>query len=71
MTVIGLTPRTFHRTGGRSCFDGDAITDCDERELRALRGSRIAMVFQNSRSALNPVFTIGTQLTTSAGCTPA
>ena len=30
--------------------------------MRTVRGSQIAMVFQNSRSALNPVFTIGTQL---------
>jgi ABC-type dipeptide/oligopeptide/nickel transport system ATPase component len=39
-----------------------AVTDYPERQLRQLRGSRIAMVFQNSRSALNPVFTVGTQL---------
>jgi ABC-type glutathione transport system ATPase component len=63
LSVIGLAPRTFRRTGGTIHFDGSELAAGDERAMLALRGSRIAMVFQNSRSALNPVFTIGTQLT--------
>src|SRR4051812_29946210 len=59
LTVIGLTPRHFRRTGGSVVFDGTDITDYQERQLRALRGAEIAMVFQNSRTALNPVFTVG------------
>ena len=62
LSVAGLTPRRFVRTGGSVVFDGADISSCTERELRPLRGTRIAMVFQNSRSALNPVFRIGTQL---------
>jgi ABC-type glutathione transport system ATPase component len=62
LSVIGLTPRSFHRTGGTIVFDGKDITDYQEKQFRALRGPGIAMVFQNSRSALNPVFTVGTQL---------
>jgi ABC-type glutathione transport system ATPase component len=63
LSVIGLTPRTFRRTGGTIRFAGTELRSGDERAMRTLRGSRIAMVFQNSRSALNPVFTIGAQLT--------
>jgi len=62
LSVIGLAPRSFRRTGGTIHFDGAALPAGDERAMQALRGSRIAMVFQNSRSALNPVFSIGTQL---------
>ena len=62
LSVLGLTPRTFRRTGGTIQFDGAELHTDDERAMSRVRGSRIAMVFQNSRSALNPVFTIGTQL---------
>jgi len=63
LSVVGLTPRTFRRTGGIIRFAAAELPVDDERAMRAIRGSRIAMVFQNSRSALNPVFSIGTQLT--------
>jgi ABC-type glutathione transport system ATPase component len=62
LTIVGLTPRTFHRTAGSIIFDGTDISDYAEAQLRRLRGARIAMVFQNSRSALNPVFSVGSQL---------
>ncbi len=61
LSVLGLAPRAFSRTGGVIRFDGAEI-GTSERELRRLRGKQIAIVFQNSRSALNPVFTIGNQL---------
>ena len=62
LSMIGLTPPAFRRTGGSILFAGQDLTQLDERAFRRIRGSRIAMVFQDSRSALNPVFTIGTQL---------
>lgn len=43
-------------------FDGTDLLDLPDARLRAIRGRRIAMVFQNPTSALNPVFTIGTQI---------
>lgn len=61
LSVIGLTPRAFRRTAGTIRFGGAELADT-ETALREVRGTSIAMVFQNSRSALNPVFTIGTQL---------
>jgi ABC-type glutathione transport system ATPase component len=62
LAVLAMTPRAFRRTGGTIRFAGSELPYADEKAMRAVRGSEIAMVFQNSRSALNPVFTIGTQL---------
>lgn len=43
-------------------FDGLNIAQASEREMRDIRGNRIAMIFQEPMTALNPVFTIGWQL---------
>ncbi|MGH8735244.1 MAG: ATP-binding cassette domain-containing protein, partial [Burkholderiales bacterium] len=47
---------------GRVLFEGSNILDNSDAEMRALRGRRIAMVFQEPMSALNPVFTVGDQI---------
>ena len=49
---------------GRSVvkFDGVDLMRIDDRELRSIRGNRIAMVFQEPLSALNPVYTVGSQI---------
>jgi len=62
LSVVGLTPKSFVRTEGSIWFDSENLCTFDDRRYQRLRGRRIAMVFQDSRSALNPVFTIGTQL---------
>jgi len=43
-------------------FDGQELTEISEKELRKIRGKRIAHVFQNPQDALNPVYTVGTQI---------
>jgi len=43
-------------------FDGKNLVSLDERSMRSIRGARIAMVFQEPMTALNPVFTIGDQI---------
>ncbi len=43
-------------------FDGRDLTKVDERAMRDIRGARIAMIFQEPMTSLNPVFTIGWQL---------
>jgi oligopeptide/dipeptide ABC transporter ATP-binding protein len=48
--------------GSEVMFEGRDLAAIDERDLRAIRGRRIAMVFQDPTSALNPVFTIGEQI---------
>ena len=47
---------------GKVTFDGNDIYALDDEEMRALRGRKIAMVFQEPMSALNPVFTVGSQI---------
>ena len=44
-------------------FEGDNLLDMDDAEMRSVRGNRIAMVFQEPMTSLNPVLTIGRQLT--------
>ncbi len=49
-------------SSGRIMLDGQSIYDMNEAELRAVRGRKMAMVFQEPMSALNPVFTVGAQI---------
>jgi peptide/nickel transport system ATP-binding protein len=49
-------------TSGRVLFEGRDMADLSASELRAVRGRRIAMVFQEAMSALNPCLTVGAQL---------
>jgi len=49
-------------TGGSIAFEGTDILSLDEDQLRRLRGDRIAMIFQEPMTSLNPVFTIGDQI---------
>ena len=48
--------------GSQVLFDGRDLLTLPERELRAIRGNRIAMIFQEPMTALNPVFTVGDQI---------
>lgn len=47
---------------GRIHFQGECLNDKSERQMRAIRGARIAMVFQEPMSALNPLYSIGSQI---------
>ena len=51
------------RTGGTVLLDGEDVFAMEELPLRRLRGGRVAMVFQEPMTALNPVFSIGSQMT--------
>jgi peptide/nickel transport system ATP-binding protein len=48
---------------GRVVLDGEDVTAASEKRLEELRGNRIAMIFQEPATALDPVFTIGQQIT--------
>jgi microcin C transport system ATP-binding protein len=50
------------QTTGSIRFDGEALTAKSERELRAVRGSRIGMIFQEPMTALNPLYRVGQQI---------
>ena len=49
--------------GGRVMFEGRNLLELPEREMRDLRGNQISMIFQEPMTSLNPVLTIGRQLT--------
>jgi peptide/nickel transport system ATP-binding protein len=61
MAAMGLLPRTAWAEGNIR-LAGDGLLDLPDRQLRALRGNEIAMVFQEPMTALNPVRTIGWQV---------
>ncbi len=60
--MIGLLPGSAHVTG-EARFHGDDLVTMRERELRAVRGAGISMIFQDPMSYLNPVLKVGEQLT--------
>jgi peptide/nickel transport system ATP-binding protein len=62
LSVMGLLDRKARLTGGTIRFRGEDISRASRRRLRSLRGSALSMIFQNPRSALNPVRRIGQQI---------
>jgi len=62
LALMGLVPRPGSIARGRIAFDDQDVTHADEAAWRRLRGSRIAMIFQDPSSALNPVFSVGDQI---------
>jgi ABC-type glutathione transport system ATPase component len=62
LAILGVLPASFKRTSGSIRFNGTDLLTLDETALRRVRGSQISMVFQDARSALNPVFTVGSQI---------
>ena len=62
MAIMGYLGNTGVIAGGSIRFDGAELVGAREKQLRAIRGRRIAMVYQDPMSALNPVKTIGSQL---------
>ena len=64
LSIMGLVPDPPGRIeGGEVWFDGRNLLALRERELEKVRGAEIAMIFQEPMSSLNPVLTIGRQLT--------
>ena len=64
LAVMGLLPRPAARVvSGRVVFEGTNLLALPERRLRRLRGPGIGMIFQEPMSSLNPVFSIGEQIT--------
>jgi peptide/nickel transport system ATP-binding protein len=60
--LIGLLPPRRSQVEGRIAVAGHDITSMSEAELREVRGTKIAMIFQEPMTALDPVFTIGEQI---------
>lgn len=60
--VMGFVPPAVTRSAGSIRFEGEEVTALSPRHLRAIRGARIGMVFQEPMTSLNPSMTIGRQL---------
>ncbi len=58
-----LSPNAAVAPASQVLFQGEEVLAMDERRLRRLRGQQISMVFQDPMTALNPVISIGTQMT--------
>ncbi|MXP61790.1 ABC transporter ATP-binding protein [Roseomonas sp. M0104] len=61
-TVMGLLPKGLPVRSGRITFEGDSLLDLSAEALRERRGSRMAMVFQEPMTALNPLMRVGDQI---------
>jgi peptide/nickel transport system ATP-binding protein len=59
MAILGLAPRLGADVEGSVKLDGRELVGASERELRAIRGRRIGMIFQSPSSAFNPVLRTG------------
>lgn len=63
LACMGLLPAPAVRvTGGSIRFGDEELTTLPEKKMQAMRGARIAMIFQEPMTALNPVMSIGRQL---------
>ena len=65
LSVMRLIPIPPGKITGEIIFDGENLLDYSEEEMRHVRGNRIAMIFQDPMTSLNPVLTIGRQITES------
>ena len=63
LSILGLLSRQGQVTNGEILYQGRDLLKLSEKELDAIRGSEISMIFQDIMYSLNPVFTIGNQLT--------
>lgn len=62
-SIMGLTAYPGRIIGGSIEFNGHRIDQMTEKELRAIRGKEVSIIFQDPMTSLNPVYTIGDQIT--------
>lgn len=62
LSILNLLPYAGHIVGGCIEFNGKSLLETPEKELYKIRGNKISMIFQDPLTSLNPVFTIGTQM---------
>ena len=60
--ILGLLPEGMRATAGQVLFNGQNLLTLPDHELRAVRGARIGMIFQEPMTALNPLKTVGSQI---------
>ena len=62
LSVLNLLPRSASITKGSIKFNETNLRELPKKEMEQIRGGKIAMIFQDPTSSLNPVFTIGSQM---------
>ncbi|WP_028830301.1 ABC transporter ATP-binding protein [Proteocatella sphenisci] len=62
LSVMKLLQFPGKLTGGEVLFDGEDLAMKTDKEMQAIRGNEISMIFQDPMTSLNPVFTIGNQI---------
>jgi len=62
LSILKLLPRSARIESGSVWFEGREILSLSDREMKSIRGNRIAMIFQEPMTSLNPVLTIGRQI---------
>lgn len=63
LSIMQLLPEVaLERVSGEVALEGESLLDLPEREMRQIRGGRVAMIFQEPMTSLNPVLTVGDQV---------
>jgi peptide/nickel transport system ATP-binding protein len=62
LSIMGLLPKQSARVSGSVTFEGTDLLRTADRTLRDLRGDRLAMIFQEPMTSLNPSYTVGDQI---------
>ncbi len=62
-SIMGLTAYPGKLIGGTIYFNGHQIEKMSEKEMRKIRGNEVSIIFQDTMTSLNPVYTIGNQIT--------
>ncbi|MCA1320395.1 ABC transporter ATP-binding protein [Bacillus tianshenii] len=65
LSIMGLIGATGSIEAGSILFEGKDLTKLSKKEMRKLRGNEIAMIFQEPLTSLNPLFTVGNQISES------
>lgn len=60
-SILNLIKKPVVKTSGTIVLDGKELSS--EKDFRAVRGEKISMIFQNPTASLNPVYTVGDQIT--------
>lgn len=62
MSILRLLPKNAEITGGEIVFNGENLLSLSQKEIREIRGSKIALIPQDPMTSLNPLYTVGNQL---------
>jgi oligopeptide/dipeptide ABC transporter ATP-binding protein len=62
LSILRLVSSPGRIVGGEICYEGRNLLTLNDREMRAVRGNEIAMIFQDPMTSLNPVYKVGAQI---------